>query len=290
MSLSALALVLLGAAFHSLWNIAAKRAAAGGVVFVWLFGLVSVAAVAPLAGWAWFAHPEAPTPAMWVAVIASAAIHVAYSLVLQRGYRAAAFSIVYPVARGSGPLFSVAVAIALWGERPTMLGWIGVAAVLAGLFLCAGGADLFGRRTVGRQRTGVLWGLSTGLFIAGYTLIDGWAVKSLGMSAVLFYALALALRSVLLAPMALRQASEFRARWRDHRWAILTVGLLSPAAYILVLLAMQTAPVSYVAPVREISMLIGTLLGARLLQEAVKPAQMAGAAAMLPGVVALALA
>jgi drug/metabolite transporter (DMT)-like permease len=290
MSLSALTLVLLGAAFHSLWNIAAKRAAAGGVVFVWLFGLVSVAAVMPLAGWAWFAHPQRLTLAMWGAVLASAGIHVAYSLVLQRGYRAAAFSVVYPVARGSGPLFSVAVAIALWGERPTLPGWFGVAAVLVGLFLCAGGGNLLERGTAQRQRSGVLWGLSTGLFIAGYTLIDGWAVKSLGMSPVLFYSLALALRSMLLAPAALRQASEFRAQWRAHRSAILTVGILSPAAYILVLLAMQTSPVSYVAPVREVSMLIGTLVGARLLQEAVRPAQMAGAAAMLSGVVALALA
>jgi len=290
MSLAALLLVLAGAALHAAWNIVAKRAAGGGVVFVWLFGLVSIALAAPLAAWTWWRHPQGLTPAMGAAVLASAAVHVLYSLVLQRGYREGAFSVVYPVARGSGPLFSVAAALMVWAERPSALGWAGVAALLAGLFVSAGGSQLLRRGDAPGQRSGVYWGLLTGLFIAGYTLIDGWAVKSLGMAPVLFYALALLSRSLLLAPFAWRRRTEFRGQWQAHRQAIVLVGLLSPAAYTLVLLAVQVSPLSYVAPVREVSMLIGTFFGARLLGEAVKPAQVVGAGVMVSGVLALALA
>ena len=132
--------------------------------------------------------------------------------------------------------------------------------------------------------------MATGVFIAAYTVLDGWAIKTLGMVPVLFYAAGLALRTLLLAPFALRRMDDLRRQWRAGRAAIVAVGLLSPTAYSLVLFAVQRAPVSYVAPVREISMLVGTFIGASLLRENVKPSQVAGAAIMLAGVVGLAWA
>ena len=86
---------------------------------------------------------------------------------------------------------------------------------------------------------------------------------------------------------ALRRTGELVSQWREQRRAILIVGLLSPAAYTLVLLAVQIAPLSYIAPVREISMLVGTFVGASLLNEAVKSSQVVGAAIMLLGVIGL---
>ena len=208
---------------------------------------------------------------------------------LQRGYRVARFSVVYPTARGSGPLFSVLAALALWSERPSALGWAGVAAILGGLLLSARGAGPAAAEA-GQPQGGVRWGLLTGLLIAAYTLLDAWAIKALAVSPVVFYALGLLLRTLLLAPLALRQRGEIAARWRERRAAIIAVGVLSPLAYTLVLLALRTVPLSYVAPVREVSMLVGTLLGARLLDGRVRPAQAAGTATMLLGVVAIALA
>jgi len=285
----ALTLVLLGAACHALWNIVAKRAAGGGVAFIWLFGLISVAAIAPWAVWSWSTRPHALTASMGGAVAASALIHVLYSLALQRAYRAAPFSVVYPVARGSGPLFSVAAALAVWSERPSALGWAGVVAVLAGVLLSARSAEpRAGAAAGGRQ--GVQWGLLTGSLIAGYTLVDAWAIKSLGMSPLVFFALALLLRTALVTPLALRRRAELARQWHARRGAIVAVGVLSPLAYTLVLTAMRSAPLSYVAPVREVSMLVGTWVGARLLDEAVRPAQIVAAVVMVAGVVALAMA
>ena len=290
MSALALALVLCGALCHAIWNIVAKKSA-GGLPFVWLFGQVSVVAALPVAAWIWHTTPQTFDTRMWLAAIGSGVIHIVYSLVLQKGYRVSDFAVVYPIARGSGPMLTVVAAVLLLGEMPSLTGALSVAAILCGLFISADGGRIFrARKDDNRTRQlGVIWGLLTGLCIASYTLLDGWAIKHLGMSPILFYVVGLIVRSALLAPFALRQPALLREQWQAHRASIITVGLLSPAAYALILYALQLAPLSYVAPVREISMLIGTILGARLLKEALRPAQVIGAAIMLLGVAGLAL-
>jgi drug/metabolite transporter (DMT)-like permease len=290
MTTTAFAFVLTGALFHAAWNVLAKRCA-GGLLFVWQFGLVSLTFALPLTLWTWHAQQFTLTPAMAVAVAASALVHVLYALALQRGYAAGPFSVVYPVARGSGPLLTVFAAVVLWHEQPSVAGWAGVGSVLAGIFLLARGSarrqDPLPARTL---RAGLRWGLITGGLVAGYTVIDAWAVKSLGMAPLLFYPLGLMLRSALLTPFVLSRRDEARAAWRSHRGAIVGVGLLSPAAYMLALLALQQAPLSYVAPVREISMLVGALVGARLLGESLTTSRIAGVLMLLGGVTSIAFA
>lgn len=289
MSASALILVLAGALCHAIWNIVAKKTG-GGLVFVWLFGIVSIVAAAPVAGWVWLTQPQTFDRWMWFAALASGLVHVLYSLVLQKAYRTSDFAVVYPVARGTGPMLSVLAAIVLLGEKPSLLGGIAVIAILTGVFVSAGALGLFRNEQRQQRYLGVLWGMLTGAFIASYTILDGWAIKSLGMVPVLFYAVGLVCRTILLAPFALRHADTLQSQWQLHRNAIIVVGVLSPTAYTLVLLAIQMAPVSYVAPVREISMLVGTFFGASLLKETVKPSQIIGAAIMLLGVIGLSLA
>ena len=289
MSATALLLVLAGALCHAVWNIVAKKAG-GGMAFVWLFGLVSVVAALPVAGWAIARQPPQFSAMMWLAIAASAVVHVVYSLVLQKAYRESDFAVVYPVARGTGPMLSVVAAILLLGEKPSLIGALAVAAILTGVLISAGGLELLRGSVTERRLAGVLWGVATGAFIAGYTLIDGWAIKALGMAPILFYAAGLVLRTVILAPFAVRVPAALVAQWRQTPGAILIVGVLSPTAYLLVLLAVQIAPLSYIAPVREISMLLGTFIGAGLLRESVKPAQVLGAAVMLAGVAGLAWA
>lgn len=289
MSPEALVLVLIGAGCHAAWNILAKRCA-GGVVFVWQFGLVSLIPAVPLTFWYWHAHQPVLTAEMCVAIAASALVHVVYALALQRGYRASPFSVVYPVARGSGPALTIIAAVGLWGEQPSALGWIGVIAVLTGIFFVAGGARLRGLLTADGARRGVYWGVATGALVATYTVLDAWAVKSLGMAPLIFYPLSLIVRSVVLTPLVVTRASAARSEWRNNRAAIVGVGLLSPAAYLLALLALQMAPLSYVAPVREVSMLIGALVGARLLGESLMGTRLMGVVLLLAGVVGVAVA
>lgn len=284
----ALALVVCGALAHASWNLLAKKAA-GGAPFVWLYGVVSLLPALPLGGLAWWAFGRPLTWQAWLAVLASAVLHVLYSLVLQRGYRASDFSVVYPLARGTGPLLAVLGAMVVLHEWPSGLGWCGIAAIVLGILLLADGPRLL--RSGGQTlRAGLRWGLLTGGFIAAYTVVDGWAIKALGLPPVLYYGLGLVLRTVLLAPQALRDVPALRAQWASHRAAIVWVGLLSPLAYTLTLLALQRAPLMYVAPIREMSMLVAVLLGASLLRETLTPARALGVLCMLLGVSALALA
>lgn len=283
----ALLLVITGALCHAAWNLLAKKAS-GGLPFVFLFGVVSSVGALPFAVWAWHENQVPLTWLAWAAIAGSALMHAVYSLVLQQGYRNSDFSVVYPLARGTGPLFSVAAAILLLGEMPNQAGWIGILALLTGIFLISG-AHRIHRAATERARAGLFWGSLTGLCIAAYTVLDGWAIKVLGLSPLLFYVLCLGLRTVILAPQALRNLPALHAEWLRSRRYIVAVGLLSPLAYLLVLFAVQRAPLSYVAPMRELSMLIGVYLGTRLLRETLLPSRLIGTLFMIAGVVALAL-
>jgi drug/metabolite transporter (DMT)-like permease len=139
-------------------------------------------------------------------------------------------------------------------------------------------------------RAGLGWGALTGVLIAGYTVNDGHAVRGLGAEPLLFYALSDACRAVLLTPAAARRARAVRETLRRDLRAVLGVALLSPLAYVLVLEAMTRAPISHVAPAREVSMLFAAFLGARLLAEGEWLRRVCGAALIAAGVACLALA
>ena len=134
------------------------------------------------------------------------------------------------------------------------------------------------------------WGGLTGLWIATYTLIDAWAVTSLGLEPLVFFFLSLVFSALVLVPWVLRDLGSVSTTWRETRRPIVVVGVLSPLAYTLVLFAMRLAPLAYVAPLRELSMMIAVLYGAWLLRERVSAVRWAGVACMIAGVAALAVA
>lgn len=129
----------------------------------------------------------------------------------------------------------------------------------------------------------------TGVFIAGYTINDGWAVKTLMLSPFLIDFTGNLLRLGVLAPMALQDRPALMDEVRTYRTPILIVSVLGPLGYILVLYAMKHAPIGHVAPMRELATLIGTYFGLRLLKERVTPLGLTGAVLIVSGVVALAL-
>ena len=286
MNQEALALVISGALLHAIWNLCAKKAS-GGLPFVWLFGVVSITTALPFGLAALLANSQQLTTQAWAAIIISALVHVVYSLILQKGYRESDFSVVYPLARGTGPLFAVVGAIIVLGETPSLPGYLGIAAILIGILLVSG----IGKMTCvdpRKRRAGIWWGCMTGLSIACYTVIDGWAVKALGLAPVLYYVLGLALRTIMLAPQALRNPEALRTQWQTNGRYIIAVGVLSPLAFTLALFAMTMAPLSYVAPIRELSMLIGVFMGAWFLHERLSASHIAGTASMVLGVILLA--
>jgi uncharacterized membrane protein len=289
MSATALALVLTAAVLHAVWNIAAKQAG-GDVRFALVISLQFALLWLPVAlwfgwsvipGWGW---------APWAAVTASAIVHLGYFTALLRGYRASDLTVVYPVARGTGPLIAVIGAVLLLGERLSLGGALGVAAVVGGVFVLAGGPGLWRRahRHDPRVLAGLGWGAVTGTLIAAYTLIDGYAVKVMLISPILVDYFGNVLRIPFLLPVALGDRAGFAAVWRSQWKAALVVAVLGPIAYVLVLYAVTMAPLSHVAPARELSMLVAALLGGKLLGEGDRLLRLAGAVLIGAGVMLLA--
>jgi drug/metabolite transporter (DMT)-like permease len=135
---------------------------------------------------------------------------------------------------------------------------------------------------------GVHWGTATGALIASYTVNDGYGVKVLGIHPVLLDWFSNLLRFVMLAPIVLSNPTR-AAEVMTGRWALaIGVGVLSPLSYILVLTAIDWgAPISLVAPAREMSMMIGALLGLIVLREPVSAWRVAGCLTLILGVVFL---
>lgn len=289
----ALALVLLAGLIHASWNIAAKKAG-GDARFACFTGLVMAVFWAPLGIWLGIAELPRWGLVEWSLIAASALLHTAYYLVLLRGYREADLTVVYPLARGSGPLLSSMAAIVLLGETISGLGLLGIAGVVGGVFLIAGGPAMLRKAThdaahQARVRKGILFGAITGVFIASYTVVDGYAVKFVLVSPILLDYIGNFLRLGLLVPSVLRDRAAARELWRQQWKYALYVGIISPVSYVLVLYAVKVAPLSHVAPAREVSMLFAALLGGHLLGEKDRLPRIAGAVCIAIGVMALAL-
>ncbi len=281
----AISLVLGAALIHASWNYLLKKSG-GGIGFVWAFAALSALFYAPLAAAViYFQHFRFSAMAL-AFIFASAVLHTAYYLLLDRGYRHGDLSIVYPLARATGPFLTVVVAVALLGERPSAVAMCGAALIIGGaFFLAASPAKL---REAGALR-GVAFALLTGCTIAAYTLVDKQAVSVVLVPPLLLDWGTNLGRVIVMAPLALRRRDQVKAAWMHQKKAVILVALLCPLSYILVLTAMVFTPVSYVAPAREISILFAALMGAHWLQEGDVPRRIAAAAAMTLGVVALAI-
>ncbi len=290
MPADALAMVLVAAVLHATWNFWVKKAQIHPLAFSFLSSVIATVAYGPLVWW-WFKDSGLGIPPSgWWWILASSVVHNLYFFVLQTGYARSDLSIVYPLARGTGPLMSAIGAMILLGESPTLLSVSGLLLVVLGTFTIAGGFALLNPAivTTDKVKAGLLWGSMTGACIATYTLLDGYAVKFLLIAPLVFDWICAPVRGAMLVPILVHQKVDLRAAWRGAWPYVLGVGLVSPLAYILVLTAMQKAPISHVAPAREVSMLLAAFLGARLLNEGELHRRLLGAALIAMGVVALA--
>ena len=283
MTLPILGLVLLAAVAHAAWNLLAKGAQ-GGQGFVWLYTVAASVLYLPVLV---VAVVVAPGPLGWAAFVfmaGSGALHTVYASLLQRGYRTGDLSLVYPLARGTGPLISTIAAIAIFGERPRLVALLGAGLIVLAVLALARPAPEAGGEHGRAARIAVL----TGVAIAAYTLWDKQAVDALALSPLVYHWGTNTANALLLTAIVLRgRRSSIALAWRTSKAAAAGVALLSPLAYVLVLFALARAPVSAVAPARELSILIGTLLGTTVLAEGHGARRFAAAAAIVVGVVAL---
>jgi drug/metabolite transporter (DMT)-like permease len=214
----------------------------------------------------------------------SGILHGGYFTALQRAYTDGDLSLVYPLARGTGPLLSVIAAIAILGESASVLALVGAGLIVAAILSLTRGA-----RRQGAARP-IAFAMLTGAFIAAYTIWDAHAVKALHQPVIVYFWGAELVRAAALAPLALRRRTEVRTTWQAAKPDLVAFGLLAPGAYILVLTALTLAPVIFVAPAREVSIVVGILLGANVLGEGRVVQRTIAGVAIVAGIVLLTLA
>lgn len=276
-----LALVLIAAVAHAWWNLLSKQAAeVESLVFIWLVAAAATVLWSPVAIGFMLVTGDYPAWGVLAVAAVSCGLHLGYFLMLQRGYRHGDLSVVYPTARGTGPMLASAAAVLFLHERPGLLGGLGIALVGLGVFLMSGGRA---------EWTGLRYGLLTGVFIAGYTLWDAQVVGAFAVAPVLLIFLGELGRTLVVTPALRGRRSLVLPAWRAHRRQVLGAAVLMPLSYLLVLFAFTMAPVSVVAPAREVSVLVAVVLGGRLLAEDDLRKRLLAAGVILCGVAAIAL-
>lgn len=303
-----LAALLIGVAAlaHAAWNLVVKARGASGPHVLTVALVVSVVGFAPVGLPSLLA--SAPASPAWPALaLGSALLHVAYFLLVQRGYRLADVGVVYPLARGTGPLLSVLGAVLVLGERPPPVVLAGAALVISGVIVIgtatarppvsSDGAFRPGRNGRGgsvssdgaRRRVGVAYGLAVGVLIAAYTVWDAAAVTTLAVEPVGYFWASLVGQLLVLSALSARRPRLVLDAARRHGRAAVAIGVLSPLAYIAILAAYDLVPVSVVAPARELSVVVVALAGWLVFREPHPGRRLVGSGVVLAGVALLAL-
>jgi drug/metabolite transporter (DMT)-like permease len=251
-----IAIVIGAGALHATWNAITKQINDRLMAFAWI-GIAST-----MTGALVLCFTGLPYQTAIPFAVASAVIHVAYDLALMNSYRLGAFNQTYPIARGTSPLLVAVAAYFLAGERLSAPALLGITTLAAGLMSLA----LSGGRLTRHDAPAIWAALLTGVTIAGYTVVDGLGVRHAhdpwAYTALLFLlqgpplAIAAAIR---------RPAAAWRERPTIHRG--LLAGLLSVAAYGIVLWAQTKAPLAEVAAIRETSVVFAALIGMLALGE-----------------------
>jgi drug/metabolite transporter (DMT)-like permease len=284
-----LILVVIAAMLHATWNYLLKKCG-GGLGVLTLSAVTASILLTPISLYLIWQGFTFSWPMLGI-IVGSGIIHMLYFLLLDRAYRSQGssgdLSVVYPLARATGPLITIIVATLFFDETMSTVALCGALLIgVSALTLMGDPRQLLLRH----HRQGIGFALLCGCMIASYTVWDKQAVAVFLIPPIIFdWAANVSRVSMLLPYTHFREPSAIKNAWRQHPKSIVAIGIMSPLSYILVLTAMVTTPVSYVAPARELSILFAALLGAHVLKEGDVLRRSIAAIGMLLGVVALAI-
>ncbi len=288
MSGLALGIVLVAALFHASWNYLAKKSRKK-MAFIWWFLLIASAGYLPMFLYFW---PQLTvTPAGWACIAATGVLHALYFWFMGGAYERGDLSLVYPLSRGSGPLFVPILAIAFLREQLSLTGVLGIVLVVVGIYfihLDSFSVDSMLEPLRAMRGSASLWALCTGGTIAGYSLIDKVGV-SLVYPPVYIY-LMFVISLLLLSPYVLvKEREALKTEWQVNRGPILINAFLVLFTYMMILFAFRLSKVSYVVAAREVSIVFSALFGIFWLKEEHARQKLAGAVLIALGVVLIGL-
>ena len=281
--LPALALILIAAILHASWNLVLKQARYKQV-FLWWALLIGTLCFAAL----FITHLALPLW-IWPYVLSSAIMETAYMVTLTLAYDIDDFSLIYPIARGAAPILLVLWAALFLNETPRPLGLLGIFILVCGLLFVGSGAIRHRQSRTAVSFRGIMAALMTAIWISIYTAIDGAAVRL--VPAAPYTILVLGLSALLFAPVVIwRYGSRLLIGELHTNWLrILLVGIAMLLTYILVLQAYTFSRVSYAGAVREVSVVIGAILGWLCLREGFGKMRTLGALLIFSGILIIAI-
>jgi drug/metabolite transporter (DMT)-like permease len=272
--------VLLAAVLHASWNAMLHGNRDRFLSMTWMS--IAIAAVSTLV----VLFVPWPAPAAWPYIGASGLVHIVYNVTLVRSYRRNDLAQAYPVARGSSPLLVTLGAALFAHEAIGLLHALGIAMISGGIIAIA----LQGQHV---SRAGVLAALTTGVTIAVYTVIDGIGVRLSGGQALAYTAWMFMFYWLM--PVLFVAVRGLTALWAPAREAPLSVGsslvggLVSIAAYGIVIWALQSGAMGAVSALRETSVVFAVLIGRVLLRETVSAKRWVACVIVAVGAVCLGL-
>lgn len=282
MPLLAIALLFLSASLHTLWNLLLKQSRHKFIASWWI---VTIGAILFMPG---LLFAGMPPRELWLFALISAALEAAYMLTLSFAYKNSDFSLVYPMARGTAPAFLLLWSLLFLHEKITGWGLFGLVLIISGLIL-TGTSSLIQNWTNLPNIKGIMAALATAFFISMYTFVDGIAVKrgpSLPYGLLMF-----TLIPLWSTPFVLRRYgwSQVIGEWKVQPIRFLIAGFLGVLAYLIALYAYSFAPISYSGAIREISVVLGALVGWRFLGEKLGSVRVVGAFIIFTGILMVAL-
>jgi drug/metabolite transporter (DMT)-like permease len=290
MTSAALALVLTSAVMHASWNFLVKRSR-DKVLFFWAMATVGwMLLIIPGILWAVF---DGFTLTMLGLACISVLLHGSYAIALTASYRHGDLSSVYPISRGMGPALVPLLAVVILGESVSAVAVVGIVLVVLGIYAIH--IDQRFLRDLSHPlkmlaQPGTRLAFLTGFFIAAYTISDKAAIDH-DLNPVTLSAFDMSGNVLALLPaVAMAGFAELRQEWRLDAKRIVSSGILAPAGYLLVLIALTTTRVSYIAPSREVGIVIGTAMGVLLLHEGFGLSRIWGSALVVAGVITIAIA
>ena len=282
-------MILISAVAHASWNLLAKRGQ-NQEVFVWWSQATIGLLLLPVGAFLFFRFPVVG-PGWWF-VLGTVILHIFYFLFLARGYAKADLSVVYPIARGMGPTLIPILGVLVLGENVSISAGFGIAFVIVGIYTVywwGSFSQILSDPLRLLKEPGTRYAVFTGLLIAAYSVWDKVGVSY--VSPFLYMYMMSVGTAIGIAPYLLitHGAQSIRTEWKANAVSIVGVALLSFLAYGLVLTALTFSRVSYIAPSREVGIVVGVLLGILVLREPFGGGRLLGSSLIVAGLVVIAL-
>ncbi len=283
----AIAGLLFAAALHSLWNLRAKQSR-DQQAFLLLAVIASIVILLPFALLRWNPIPLAAWPIIGI----SAIFEAAYFLLLGGAYKGGDLSLVYPLSRGSSPLFVTLIATVFLREKIALLGAVGIGLAVIGIYvihLRSFSLDgLLEPFRALRHRTSQL-ALLSGFTIAGYSVSDKVGVGF--VDPIVYYFITLAASILILSPYIwLKRRDALWAEWQLNWKSVIGAAMMIVVGYLIILFVLMTSKVSYATSVRGASVVFGALLGTVVLKETMGDKKVLGAVIIFAGIICIGLA